>query len=190
MKTHEEAIFYREWIPLPKAKFNILSMLAEQGGSFSGNYSDMCRYLNVTPQNRNRQALRAAIDSLAASGYITHESSGRTHNLTVTPKATEIPLPVGWVRSVLRHDYSTENVAAAQVLKVFLWIVCSKRKVVTNDMIAEELGISASTVVSAKNVLEREYENITKKKVSEKIGEDIFRTLGQELAASAVWTEI
>lgn len=190
MKNLEEAIFYREWIPLPKAEFNILSMLAEQGGSFSGNYSDMCRYLNVTPQNRNRQTLRAAIDSLAASGYITHESSGRTHTLTVIPKATEIPLPADWVRSVLRHDYKKENVAAAQVIKVFLWITENKREVVTNDMIAEDLGISASTVVSAKNVLERAYENITKKKVSEMTGKGGFRTLGQELAASAWWTEI
>lgn len=190
MKTCEEAIFYREWISLPKAEFNILSMLAEQGGSFSGNYSDMCRYLNITPQNRNRQTLRAAVESLAASGYITHESSGRTQTLKVVPKATEIPLPVEWVRSVIRHDYIAENVAFAQVLKVFLWIVANKCDIVTNSMIAEDLGVSESTVVSAKNVLEREYENITKKRISEKLGEDIFRTLGQELAAGAWWTEI
>ena len=43
---------------------------------------------------------------------------------------------------------------------------------------------------AAKNVLEQEYQNITKRKVSEKKGEDFFRTLGQELAASAWWTEI
>lgn len=131
MKTHEEAIFYREWIPLPKAEFNILSMLAEQGGSFSGNYADMMRYLGVTVQNRNRQALRAAIESLTTSGYITHESSGRTHTLTVLPKATEIPLPADWVRSVLRHDYKTENVAAAQVLKVFLWVAENEIEITT-----------------------------------------------------------
>ena len=50
----ERSIFYWEWLPLPKAEFNILAMLAEQGGRFSGNYSDMCRYLGVTPQNRTR----------------------------------------------------------------------------------------------------------------------------------------
>ena len=63
-------------------------------------------------------------------------------------------------------------------------------KKMTNDMIAMDLGVSASTVVSAKNVLEREYENITKRKISEKLGEDTFRTLGQELAANAWWTEL
>ena len=186
----EQAIFYREWLPLPKAEFNILAMLAEQGGSFSGNYSDMCRYIGVTPQSRNRQPLQAAIENLTSMGLITHESRGRTQILKVIPKATEIALPRLWVQSVIRHDYSSESVAFAQVLKVFTWIAGNKMDIVTNDMIAADLNISASTVVSAKNVLEREYENITKRKVSEKLGENIFRTLGQELVAGAWWKEI
>ena len=190
LRALEKSIFYREWLPLPKAEFNILAMLAEQGGSFSGCYSDMCRYLGVTPQNRNRQALQTAIENLTLSGYITHESRGRTQTLKVVPKATEIPLPRLWVQSVIRHDYSSESVAFAQVLKVFVWITGNEADIVTNDMIAAELNISASTVVSAKNVLEREYENITKKRISEKLGENFFRDLGQELRTNAWWTNI
>ena len=186
----EKAIFYQEWLPLPKAEFNILAMLAEQGGSFSGNYSDMCRYLGVTPQNRNRQNLQTAIQALVAAGFITHESRGRTQALKVVPKATAIPLPRLWVQSVIRHDYSSESVAFAQVLKVFAWIAANEADIVTNDMIAADLKISASTVVSAKNVLEREYENITKKRISEKLGENFFRNLGQELRTNAWWTNI
>ena len=55
-------VFYEEWLPLPKAEFNVMAMVAEQGGTYSGNYSDMCRYLNVTPQTRNREQLRTAIE--------------------------------------------------------------------------------------------------------------------------------
>lgn len=190
LRTLEKAVFYREWLPLPKAEFNILAMLAEQGGSFSGNYSDMCRYLGVTPQNRNRQALRAAVESLTTSGFITHESRGRTQILKVIPKVTEISLPHPWVQSVIRHDYSGESVAFAQVLKVFAWIACNEMPIVTNAEIAADLSISTSTVVSAKNVLEREYENITKKRISEKVGENFFRNLGQELRMNAWWTDI
>ena len=186
----EKAIFYREWLPLPKAEFNILAMLAERGGSFSGNYSDMCRYLGVTPQNRNRQNLQTAIQSLAATGFIRHESQGRTQILTIIPKATEIPLPRSWVQSVIRHDYSGESVAFAQVLKLFAWIAHNEVPVVTNGEIAADLNISSSTVVSAKNVLEREYECITKKRISEKMRENFYRNLGQELRANAFWTEI
>ena len=185
-----DAIFYREWLPLPKAEFNVLAMIAEQGGSYSGNYSDLCRYLGVDPQNRNRTAQKTAIESLVSHGFISCESRGRTHHLTVIPKATEIRLPRAWVQSVIHHDYSSEAVAFAPVLKVFIWIVHNDLSVVTNGMIAEDLNVSVSTVVSAKNVLEREYENISKKKVPEKLGEDFFRNLGQELTAGAWWTEI
>ena len=185
----EDIMFYKEWLPLPKAEFNILSMLAERGGSFSGNYADMMGYLNVTSQSSNRKVLQTAIESLTSKGFITWNSSGRTQTLKVIPKATGITLPRPWVQSVIRHDYSSENVAFAQVLKLFLWIAHNKREIVTNKEIAADLGVSVSTVVSAKNVLEREYENITKRKVSEKCG-DSFISLGQELAASAWWEEV
>lgn len=190
LRTLEKAVFYREWLPLPKAEFNILAMLAAEGGSFSGNYSDICRYLGVTTQNRNRQTLRAAVESLANTGFITHASRGRTQILKVVPKATEIPLPRPWVQSVIRHDYSSESVAFAQILKVCAWIAWNEMPIITNDMIAADLSISTSTVVSAKNVLEREYENITKKRISEKVGENFFRNLGQELRMNAWWTDI
>ena len=186
----EEVIFYIEWLPLQKPEFNVLAMIAEQGGSFSGNYSDMCRYLGVTPQDRNRTTLRNAIESLVSQGFISCESRGRTHHLKGIPKATEIRLPRRWVQSVIQHDYSSESVAFAPVLKVFIWIVHNDLSVVTNGMIAEDLNVSVSTVVSAKNVLEREYENITKKRISEKVGENFFRNLGQELRMNAWWTEI
>ena len=77
----EKVTFYREWLPLPKAEFNVLTMLAEQGGSFSGNYADIMRYLNVTPQSRNRKPIQAAIESLTSKGFITWDSSGRTQHL-------------------------------------------------------------------------------------------------------------
>lgn len=185
----ERSIFYWEWLPLPKAEFNILAMLAEQGGSFSGNYSDICRYFGVTPQDRTRRPIRAAVENLAAHGWINHTSSGRTQYLSVIPKATEISLPRRWVQSVIRHDYSTESVAFAVVLKVFIWIAHNRLDVVTNNMIAQSLGVSVSTVVSGKNVLLKEYENITKVKVSEKLGDDFFRTIGQRLAAGAWWKD-
>ena len=185
----EKVTFYREWLPLPKAEFNVLTMIAEQGGTFSGNYTEMCRYLGVTPQDRNRKVLQAAIESLDSKGFITWDSRGTTQMLKVIPKATVIELPRQWVRSVINHDYSSESVAFAQVLKVFMWIVQNKEPVVTNKQIANRLNISESTVCSAKNVLQYEYENITKRKVSEKWGDD-FISLGQELAASAFWKEL
>ena len=186
----EKVTFYREWLPLPKAEFNVLTMIAEQGGTFSGNWSDMCRYINLTPQDRNRKVLQAAVESLTSKGFITWDSRGRMQTLKVIPKATEITIPKRWVQSVVRHDYSSEDVAFAQVLKVYLWICGNDMDIVTNAMIADDIGMSVDTVTSAKNVLLKEYENITKRQVSEKTGWNTFRTLGQELAASALWKDL
>ena len=186
----EQVTFYREWLPLPKAEFNVLTMIAEQGGTFSGNWSDMCRSINLTPQDRNRKILQAAVESLTSKGFITWDSRGRTQTLKVIPKAKGIVLPRSWVRSVINHDYSSESVAFAQVLKVFVWICDNQMDIVTNAMIADDIGMSEDTVTSAKNVLLKEYENITKRQVSEKTGWNTFRTLGQELAASALWKDL
>jgi len=110
----EYVVFYNEWLPLPKAEFNVLAMVAEQGGAYCGNFTDMCRYLNVTPRTRNREHLRSAIESLTSKGFLTCESRGRTRHLKVIPKATEVRLPRLWVQSVIRHDYSSEKVAFAK----------------------------------------------------------------------------
>lgn len=185
----EYIVFYYDWLSLPKAEFNVLAMVAEQGGTYAGNLSDMCRYLTVTPQTRNRNQLRSAIESLTSKGFLSCETRGRTYHLKVIPRETEVRLPRLWVQSVIRHDYASESVSFAVVLKVFAWIMQNRIKVVTNAMIAAELGISESAVCSAKNVLQYEYENIARRKVSQKWGEG-FRTLGQELAANAWWTKI
>ena len=94
------------------------------------------------------------------------------------------------MQSILRHDYSGETVAAAPVIKVLLWTIRNEKPVVKNAEIAADLDISESTVVSAKNVLQIEYETLTRKKVSAKLGENFFKTLGQALTASAWYTDL
>ena len=76
----EQIVFYNEWLPLPKAEFNIMAMVAEHGGAYAGNLSDMCRYLTVTPQSRNRNQLRSAIESLTSKGFLSCETRGRTYH--------------------------------------------------------------------------------------------------------------
>ena len=91
---------------------------------------------------------------------------------------------------MIDHDYTSEAVAFAQVLKLFVWVIHNRMDIVTNAMIAEDLGVSESTVVSAKNVLVKEYENVSQRKISQKLGDDCFRCVGQELVAGAWWNEL
>ncbi len=184
----EYAIFYKEWQSLPTPEYKVLAMIAERGGVFTGTYADMCRYFSVTVQQRNRNVFRNSIHNLSVDGWINETSQGNTQILKIIPKEKEIKIPLELARSIINHEYASEPVSFVNVLKVYLWIVAKgKEEIVTNKMIADELGVSPSTVVSAKNVLEREYHNIKKERVSVKICEDHYKTLGQILEASAFW---
>lgn len=185
----ETAVFYLEWLGLDKSLFRILAMLADVG-QFRGNLSDLCRYFSLNPQTKTREGLRNAIEELAATGFITCERSGNTYTLRAVPKATEIEIHKEWLHRLKSHDYSSEPVAWEQVLKVHLWIMLhSGDPVVKNAAIAADLNISVSTIGSAKNVLQKEYEAITRNYVSKKIGENRFMREGQKLVASAWWKE-
>lgn len=180
--------FYREWLPLDKKEFRILAMLADKG-EYRGNLTPLCDYFSLSRQQRNRNVLRTSIEQLAASGFITYTVTGRTYSIQAIPKATAITIPREWLLRLKAHDYSSEDVAWEQVLKVLLWIYDNDEPIVTNRTIAEDLQISVSTIGYAKNVLQYEYEAINRRKVSEKIGDNCFRTIGQELAASAWWKD-
>ena len=185
----ETAVFYLEWLALDKSLFRILAMLADVG-QFRGNLSDLCRYFSLNPQTKTRESLRNAIEELAATGFITCEHSGNTYILRAVPKANEIEIPKEWLHRLKDHDYSSESVAWEQVLKVHLWIMLhSGDPIVKNAAIAADLNISVSTIGSAKNVLQKEYEAITRSYVSKKLGEDHYQRLGQRLTASAWWKE-
>lgn len=177
--------FYKAWLPLDKKEFRILAMLADQG-EFSGNLSDLCRYFSLSPQTSNRTQLRTSIDLLTRAGFIQCDHRGRRYTLKAVPKEEEIEIPREWFLTLLHHDYTSESVAWEQVLKVWLWIAANDLPVITNALIAADLSISTSTIGCAKNVLQKEYNAIIRKQVSEKCG-DSFRTIGQELAATAWW---
>ncbi len=186
----EEVMFYWDWLRLPKEEFRLLVMLVDCGGAFSGNLGEMCDYYHVTRQQRNREKFKTAIESLTKQGLIACDKRGNTWNLTIRPRAKGKTIPRKWLHSLKAHDYSSEDVAWEQVLKVYLWIVFNQNPVVTDKMIAADLAISPSTIGKAKNVLHREYEAITRRRISEKIDDDYYRNMGQELAAGAWWKEL
>ena len=186
----DNVIFYREWWGLPKHHFRILAMLADLG-DFRGNLADMCRYLGIDPkQQKNRENLRQSIEYLTSNGFVTSEQTGRTYHLTAIPKEHPISMKQEWMHQLKNRTNTSPSVAWEQVLKVYLWIhEHSQEKYVTNRQIEADLKISTNAIVSAKNVLEREYEAITRSKVSEKIDDDFFITVGQRLCAAAWWKD-
>ena len=184
----ENVAFYREWLPLNKKEFRILAMLADFGGEYHGNLTDMCRYFSVSPQHKNREALREAIQHLTDRHYIESSVIGRTYSLRIIPKEKEIALPREWFERVRTREYSSESVSWEAVIKLLLWLIAHNPEVmITNQQIADDLDVSVSVVVSAKNVLEKDFEAIVKQMISDKLGEDFFIRRGQKIELSAWW---
>lgn len=188
----KKAVFYIDWLTLPKNDFRILIMLAEYGGEFKGSLADICNYFELTTQARNRGTFKESIDGLKEQQFITVAESARSWKITVIPKAEEnkIVIQKEWVKRIRNHDKWERSVSWIQVIKVFLWVWkhSGSETVSTRRMIADCLGdASAETVGEALMVLDHHYGAILRKRVSEKVDDDHFITLGQMIQASAFW---
>lgn len=185
----EHITFYREWFPLPKGEFRILAMLADRG-QFRGNLSDLCRYFFVSPQTRNRDALRDQISALEKKGFITVQLAGRTYTLTAVPKAGKIEIAREHYNRIRTRERPPDGEAVAWecVLKVYLWAWENDYdSIITNLMIATDLNLSFGVICAAKNVLDREFEAIHRRKVSRLMWNGEIHTKGQNLSGSSFW---
>ena len=189
MPKAKDLVFYREWFPLPKGEFRILAMLADKG-QFSGNLSDLCRYFFVNPQTATRNRLANQINSLEEQGYIKVKRKGRTYTLTAIPKARIIKIARKHYELIRTRTRTPdgESVAWENVLKVYLWALENNfDNIITNQMIQDDLLLSAGVICSAKNVLDREFGAIHRQKVSKLMPDGEIHTIGQNLGTSAFW---
>ena len=189
MPKAKDLVFYREWFPLSKGEFRILAMLADKG-QFNGNLSDLCRYFFVNPQTATRNRLANQINSLEEQGYIKVKRKGRTYTLTAIPKARIIKIAREHYELIRTRTRAPdgESVAWENVLKVYLWALENNfDNIITNQMIQDDLLLSAGVICSAKNVLDREFGAIHRQKVSKLTSDGEIYTIGQNIGASAFW---
>lgn len=189
MPKAKDLVFYREWFPLPKGEFRILAMLADKG-QFNGNLSDLCRFFFVNPQTATRNRLANQINSLEEQGYIKVKRKGRTYTLTAIPKARIIKIAREHYELIRTRTRTPdgESVAWENVLKVYLWALENNfDNIITNQMIQDDLLLSAGVICSAKNVLDREFGAIHRQKVSKLTSDGEIYTIGQNIGASAFW---
>ena len=113
--------FYREWLPLDKKEFRILAMIADKG-EYKGNLSEICEYLSLNPQTRNRNQISNSIQALVEQGFVNCIKQGRTYTLKAIPKEKKIEISRRWAEPIIQHQYTSESVAWETVLKVLIWI--------------------------------------------------------------------
>lgn len=158
---NRDITFYEEWLELDKKEFRILAMLADQK-EFKGTLNDICRYLNISTQSRNRNKIRESIQVLLDCRFINAKQDGRTWLMEVIPKDTEILVNHFLYERLLAHDYYTKSVSWEAILKVLMWLTKSGSNLHTDQEIAEAIKMSVDTVGDAKSVLENEFAAIVR----------------------------
>lgn len=184
--TQRNLLFYKEWLPLDKHDFRIMAMLADKG-KYSGSLSDICRYFLLTVQTKSRNKVKESIEMLTDEGFITCEISGINYTIEGIPKEEKIYFPQKGYEMILNSKHPKEQVSWEAVLKVALWLKDNNVDVITNADISSCLNISPSTIIAAKNVLQREYGTIDREKITKKLEDGSYKTLGQHIDWNAFW---
>ena len=179
-----------EWLSLPKGDFRMLVMIADIGGDIRC-LSNACRYFGVRDdETSTKDRMKEDLQSLVDKGIINLTKIKRRYYATLNPIAKENIITINreYLKTIMQRNYEAK-VAWEQVLKCYLWID-SKTKpdlIFTNDEMVAAMNISSSTISKAKSPLKNEYEAVKIKKITDKIGDNNYRTIGQTAEVSAWW---
>lgn len=179
-----------EWLSLPKAEFKMLVMIADKGQDL-GNASDLCRYFNLSPQSKNKDNLREALENLSEQKIIDLMKIKNNYVailLNQTSQENKVCLKRKYATEILHHNY-TQTVAWEVVLKVYIWLLKVGENIFTNRQIGDCIGVSESTVTEAKNAL-KEMGAVWLEKVTIKESEQFYKCIGQKVEPSAFWYNV
>ena len=181
----DEAGFEKEWLKLEKYNFKLLTLvavLAQNHLAYRGTVAEMCEYLGVDNQTKNRRAITTAIEQLEKKGIVKTILDGKVYTITLSVKAEKkkdvIVIQKKWIEMVqgLKGGVSWDN-----VLRVWLYLIANEEEIITSKKIAADLGMKKSMVDRIKIVLVNDLQAIKCRDRSKKISEGNFKKLGQTI---------
>lgn len=181
----DEAGFEKEWLKLEKYNFKLLTLvavLAQNHLAYRGTIAEMCEYLGVDNQTKNRRAITTAIEQLEKKGMVKTILDGKVYTITLSVKAEKkkdvIVIQKKWIEMV---QGLTTGVAWDNVLRVWLYLIANEEEIITSKKIAADLGMKKSMVDRIKIVLVNDLQAIKCRDRSKKISEVNFKKLGQTI---------
>ena len=181
----DEAGFEKEWLKLEKYNFKLLTLvavLAQNHLAYRGTVAEMCDYLGVDNQTRNRRAITTAIAQLESKGMVKTILDGKVYTITLSVKAEKkkdvIIIQKKWIEMV---QGLTTGVTWDNVLRVWLYLIANEEEIITSKKIAADLGMKKSMVDRIKIVLVSDLQAIKCRDRSKKISEGNFKKLGQTI---------
>ena len=182
----DEAGFEKEWLKLEKYNFKLLTLvavLAQNHLAYRGTVAEMCDYLGVDNQTKNRRAITTAIAQLEEKGMVkTILDNNKVYTITLSVKAEKkkdvIVIQKKWIEMV---QGLTTGVAWDNVLRVWLYLIANEEEIITSKKIAADLGMSKSMVDRIKIILVSDLKAIKCQNRAKKISEGNFQKLGQTI---------
>ena len=181
----DEAGFEKEWLKLEKYNFKLLTLvavLAQNHLAYRGTVAEMCDYLGVDNQTKNRKAITTAITQLEKKGMVKTILDGKVYTITLSVKAEKkkdvIVIQKKWIEMV---QGLTTGVTWDNVLRVWLYLIANEEEIITSKKIAADLGMTKRMVDRIKVVLVNDLQAIKCKNRSKKISEGNFKSLGQTI---------
>lgn len=181
----DEAGFEKEWLKLEKYNFKLLTLvavLAQNHLAYRGTVAEMCEYLGIDNQTKNRRTITTAIEQLEKKGMIKTILDGKVYTITLSVKAEKkkdvIIIQKKWIEMV---QGLTTGVAWDNVLRVWLYLIANEEEIITSKKIAADLGMTKRMVDRIKVVLVNDLQAIKCRDRSKKISEGNFKKLGQTI---------
>ena len=155
----DEAGFEKEWLKLEKYNFKLLTLvavLAQNHLAYRGTVAEMCDYLGIDNQTKNRRAITTAIAQLEEKGMVkTILDNNKVYTITLSVKAEKkkdvIVIQKKWIEMV--QGLKSRGVSWDNVLRVWLYLIANEEEIITSKKIAADLGISERKVARIKDVL-------------------------------------
>ena len=182
----DEAGFEKEWLKLEKYNFKLLTLvavLAQNHLAYRGTVAEMCDYLGIDNQTKNRRAITTAIAQLEEKGMVkTILDNNKVYTITLSVKAEKkkdvIVIQKKWIEMV---QGLTTGVTWDNVLRVWLYLIANEEEIITSKKIAADLGMSKSMVDRIKIILVNDLKAIKCQNRAKKISEGNFQKLGQTI---------
>lgn len=155
----DEAGFEKEWLKMEKYNFKLLTLvavLAQNHLAYRGTVAEMCDYLGINNQTKNRRAITTAIAQLEEKGMVkTILDNNKVYTITLSVKAEKkkdvIVIQKKWIEMV--QGLKSRGVSWDNVLRVWLYLIANEEEIITSKKIAADLGISERKVARIKDVL-------------------------------------
>lgn len=155
--------FSVDWLQIEDYEFKILiltSVLADESLVFNGTLKTMCEWLDVKPTTSNNNNIKQAIDKLTDNDYIDYLHKGHKYIITRTDKGAEkkiVAIRKCWIESLRNYKQQIKeeelSISWIKLLKVFVYLCSNRKRLYTQQEIADDLNISKGIVGTALRVL-------------------------------------